>query len=129
MAFIDTSETIIGVAINQIDARYLQPGQPVELTFKFFPGAVYAGKVQSILQAVSSGQVAASGQAVTPKDVQAAPFVVRVKLDDDSVARQLPAGSAGDAAIFTDRIKAAHFIRKVLLRQTRDNQLCLAVLN
>jgi hypothetical protein len=29
----------------------------------------------------------------------------------------LPAGSAGDAAIFTDRVKAAHMIRKVLLRQ------------
>jgi RND family efflux transporter MFP subunit len=117
MAFIDTSETIIGVVIHQIDARYLRPGQPVELTFKFFPGRVYTGKVQSILQAVSSGQVSASGQAVTPKDVQAAPFVVRVKLDDDAIARQLPAGSAGDAAIFTDRVKAAHMIRKVILRQ------------
>ena len=29
----------------------------------------------------------------------------------------LPAGSAGAAAIFTDRVKAAHVIRKVLLRQ------------
>lgn len=117
MAFIDTSDTIIGVAIQQIDARYLAPGQPVELTFKFFPGKVFSGKVQSILQAVSSGQVAASGQAVTPKDVQAAPFVVRVKLDDAAIARELPAGSAGEAAIFTDRVRVAHFIRKVLLRQ------------
>ena len=65
--------------------------------------------MQSILQAVSSGQVAASGQAVTPKDVQAAPFVVRVKLDDESVAAELPAGSAGDAAIFTDRIQRRAF--------------------
>jgi RND family efflux transporter MFP subunit len=117
MAFIDTSETIIGVAIQQIDARYLQPGQPVELTFKFFPGQVYTGKVQSILQAVSSGQTAVSGQAVTPKAIEAAPFVVRVKLDDDVIASLLPAGAVGDAAIFTDRIKAAHLIRKVQLRQ------------
>ena len=41
MAFIDTSDTIIGVEIPQIDARYVEPGQPVELTFKFMPGAVY----------------------------------------------------------------------------------------
>lgn len=33
MAFIDTSDTIVGVEINQVDARYLAPGQPVELTF------------------------------------------------------------------------------------------------
>ena len=34
MAFIDTSDTIIGVEIAQNDARYIAPGQPVELTFK-----------------------------------------------------------------------------------------------
>ena len=38
MAFIDTSSTIIGVEINQIDARYVAPGQEVEVTFKFAPG-------------------------------------------------------------------------------------------
>lgn len=43
MAFIDTSETVIDVEINQIDARYLRPGQPVEVTFKFFPGRVFTG--------------------------------------------------------------------------------------
>jgi multidrug resistance efflux pump len=117
MAFIDTSETIIGVEIPQIDARYVTPGQDVEVTFKFMPGAVYSGKVESVLQAIATGQVQTSGAAVVPKTVQAAPFVVRVKLDDKEFARRLPAGSAGDAAIFTDRVKAAHVIRKVILRQ------------
>lgn len=117
MAFIDTSETVIGVEINQIDARYLAPGQPVEITFKMTPGTVQTGKVESILQAVSSGQVQTSGLAVTPRAVQAAPLVVRVTLDDGAFARALPAGSAGDAAIFTEHVKPAHVIRKVLLRQ------------
>ena len=87
------------------------------MTFKFMPGAVYSGKVESVLQAIATGQVQTSGAAVVPKTVQAAPFVVRVKLDDKEFARRLPAGSAGDAAIFTDRVKAAHVIRKVILRQ------------
>lgn len=117
MAFIDAAETIAGVEIPQIDARYLAPGQPVEMTFKFFPGKVYSGKVQSILQAVSTGQIAPSGLATTPKEVQAVPFVVRVTFDDAEIARRLPAGSVGDAAIFTDRVKVAHVIRKILLRQ------------
>lgn len=117
MAFIDTSETIIGIAINQNDARYVAPGQPVELTFKFFPGRIFSGKVQSVLQAVATGQVQASGSAVAPPSVQAVPFVVRVTMDDATAARALPAGAAGDAAIFTDRVKPAHMIRKVLLRQ------------
>lgn len=117
MAFIDTSDTIVGVQINQIDARYLAPGQPVELTFKMRPGTMQTGTVESILQAVSSGQVQTSGLAVAPRVVQAAPFVVRVRLDDEAFAKSLPAGSVGDAAIFTDRVKATHLVRKVLLRQ------------
>jgi RND family efflux transporter MFP subunit len=49
MAFIDTSETLIGVEISQNDARNIAPGQPVELTFKLVPGTVYAGKVETVL--------------------------------------------------------------------------------
>ena len=40
-----------------------------------------------------------------------------MSFDDAKFADRLPAGSAGDAAIFTDHVKAAHVIRKVLLRQ------------
>jgi RND family efflux transporter MFP subunit len=122
MAFINTSDTLIGVEISQNDARYIAPGQPAELTFKLRPGTIYAGKVESVLQAISTGQTQTSGLAVTPKGVQSMPFVVRVKLDDEDVSKRLPAGSAGTAAIFTEAVKATHIIRKVLLRQ-------LAILN
>jgi multidrug resistance efflux pump len=117
MAFIDMSDTIVGIAIQQIDARYIKRGQNVEVTFKFMPGKVLTGKVVAVLQAIATGQVQASGLAVTPKDVPSAPFVVRVKLDDADAARRLPAGSAGTAAIFTEHVKASHVIRRVLLRQ------------
>jgi multidrug resistance efflux pump len=117
MAFIDTSSTLIGVEIAQIDARYVAPGQDVEVTFKFLPGQVFTGKVETVLQAIATGQVQTSGFAVQSKAIEAAPFVARVKLDDTKLAESLPAGSAGVAAIFTDRVKAAHIIRKVLLRQ------------
>ncbi len=59
---------------------------------------------------------------MTPKAIESAPFVVRVKLDDDDVLKKLPAGSTGTGAIFTDAVKPTHIIRKVLLRQ-------LAILN
>lgn len=117
MAFIDTSDIIVGAAISQINARYVEPGQPAEVTFKFLPGQVYGGKVEGVLQAVATGQVQTSGLAVTSKEVASAPFVVRIRLDDAAIAARLPAGSTGDAAIFTDHVKVAHIIRKVLLRQ------------
>jgi RND family efflux transporter MFP subunit len=117
MAFIDTSSTIIGVEINQNDARYIAPGQEAEVTFKFAPGQIYKGKVESVLQAIATGQTQTSGTAVAPKTIEAAPFVVRVKLDDADVARNLPAGSAGTAAIYTDHLKPTHVVRRVILRQ------------
>jgi RND family efflux transporter MFP subunit len=117
MAFIDTSSTIIGVEINQIDARYIEPRQEVEVTFKFAPGRVFSGKVESILQAIAAGQVQTSGTAVASKTIEAAPFVVRVKLDDAEVARNLPAGATGTAAIYTDHMKPTHIVRRVILRQ------------
>ncbi|WFU54365.1 efflux RND transporter periplasmic adaptor subunit [Bradyrhizobium pachyrhizi] len=117
MAFIDTSNTIIGVEINQIDARYVAPGQEVEVTFKFAPGQIYSGKVESVLQAVATGQATTSGTAVAPKAIEAVPFVVRVKLDDAAFADRLPAGATGTAAIYTDRMKPTHIVRRVILRQ------------
>lgn len=117
MAFIDTSSTIGVVEIQQIDARYIEPGQTVELALKFLPGRILTGRVVAVLQAISTGQEAVSGQAANPRIVQAAPFVVRVALDDPAVAASLPAGSTGTAAIFTDHVHAAHLIRRVLLRQ------------
>jgi len=117
MAFIDTSEVVLGAEIAQVDARYIENGQKAEVTFKTFPGQVYTGRVETVLQAIATGQAAVSGLAVTPSEIQSAPFVVRIKLDDSALAARLPAGSTGVAAIFTDHVKASHVIRQVLLRQ------------
>ena len=117
MAFIDISDTIVGVEIQQINARYIEPEQNVELTFKFMPGQILTGRVETVLQAISTGQVQASGTAVTPKALEAAPFLVRVQLDDPDVAKNLPAGGAGTAAIFTSHIRPSHIVRRVILRQ------------
>ena len=45
------------------------------------------------------------------------PFVVRAKLDDADVARKLPAGAMGTAAIYTDHLRPTHVVRRVILRQ------------
>jgi hypothetical protein len=39
-----------------------------------------------------------------PKKVGSAPFVIRCKLDSGALARRLPAGSTGLAAIYSDRV-------------------------
>jgi hypothetical protein len=59
-----------------------------------------------------------SGTAVDPRAFTSAPFVLRVRLDDASLAQRLPSGSVGAAAVYTDHIIASHIIRQVILRQT-----------
>jgi RND family efflux transporter MFP subunit len=56
MAFIDTSSTLIGVELDQIDARYVAPGQAVEVTFKYLPGRVFTGKVETVLRRSRPGR-------------------------------------------------------------------------
>jgi multidrug resistance efflux pump len=117
MAFIDTSETIIVVEVPQIYARYIEPGQKVEIAFKVLPGTILTGKVETVLQAIAAGQVAPSGTAPPPREMSAAPFVMRIRLDDEGAAAQLPAGSVGTAAIYTAHVRVSHIIRQVILRQ------------
>jgi len=118
MAFIETDETLIGVQVQQIYARHVAPGQPVELAFKFLPGKVYGGRVVALLPAISSGQGQASGTAIQNINVQPTPFVVRIKLDDPTIAERLPAGTTGEAAIYTDSVTPTHIIRRVMIRMS-----------
>ena len=67
-------------------------------------GPDHAGKVETVLQAIATGQTQTSGTAVAPKEIEVAPFVVRVRLDDAELADRLPAGSTGTAAIFTEHV-------------------------
>ena len=93
MAFIDTSNTIIGVEINQIDARYVAPGQEVEVTFKFAPGQIYTGKVESVLQAIATGQTQTSGTAVAAEGDRGRALRRARQARRCRFRRRLPAGS------------------------------------
>ena len=117
MAFIDTTEAVTIVQVPQNYARYIEPGQKVEITFKLLPGQVFTGRVESVLQAIAPGQTAPSGSAAENRDLTPEPFVVRATLDDPTLEDRLPAGSVGSAAIYTEHVKLSHVIRQVILRQ------------
>ena len=92
MAFIDTSETIFGGGDSRRSTRAIsRSGSRSRSRSRPFPGEVYTGRVEAVLQAIATGQTQTGGLAVAPTEVAAAPFVVRFKLDDREVARA-PAG-------------------------------------
>ena len=115
MPFIDTSDAIVGAQIGQIYVRYIEPGQSADVTFKQFPGQVFKATVESVLPAISQGQVAVSGMSIQFQRVAAIPFIVKLKLEDPSVIAKLHAGAFGQVAIYTSSMQAAHVIRKVMI--------------
>jgi hypothetical protein len=68
-----------------------------------------------VLQAIATGLAQPGGLAVAPSEIRSAPFVVRIRLDDEELTRRLPAGSTGLAAIFTDPVKASPVIRQAAI--------------
>ncbi len=118
MAFIDTSETGLVGQIHQIYTRYIEPGQAAEVTFKTMPGKVFPATVVYFIPATAQGQGQSTGMAIQPTSTAPGPFSVRLRLDDPEVEANLPPGSVGSVAIYTSHVKAAHVIRKVMIRMT-----------
>lgn len=116
MIFIDTERKFIGVQVHQIFLRHIRPGQPVEIAFKTVPGRLFTGKVVSVIQVTTQAQAVAGGTLPSAVEVQPEPFYVRVELDGDPQLDQLPPGSVGTCAIYTDASALTHVIRKITLR-------------
>jgi RND family efflux transporter MFP subunit len=116
MTFIDTSRKVVGTQIHQIYLRHLKVGQPVEVAFKSIPGRVFHGKVDTIFQVASQGQVVTGGTVPQAQQIQAEPFFVRIELDDDPQVDQLQPGMVGTTAIYTQNASPTHIIRKVMIR-------------
>ena len=118
MAFIDTSETGVAVQIHQIYTRYIEPGQPAEVTFKTIPGKVFPATVVYLVPATAQGQAPVSGMAMQSISTAPGPFFVRLKLDNPELEASLMPGAVADVAIYTPHTKAAHLIRRVMIRMT-----------
>ena len=62
------------------------------------------------------GQFTASGSMIAAREIAATPFAVRLRLKNDDLMNTLPAGAVGSVAIYSDKGKATHIIRKVMIR-------------
>jgi len=116
MAFVEGSAPFYGAEIPQGYLRYVEPGQPVEIAFKMYPGRVFDAEVQYVVRASSTGQFGLSGFAPAPKQVQATPFWVRILPGEEMKELNLPIGATGSVAIYSDKGAPTHMIRKVVIR-------------
>ncbi len=117
MSFVEDNYQIIAL-YQQNELHQVQAGDAAEVALNTLPGQIIKAKVNSIVWGQGQGQLPTSG--VLPQTGAAPQFPNRfaVKLDveprDKSIF--LAAGAAGHAAIYSQRLKAIHIIRMVILR-------------
>ena len=116
MAFVETQNQFLGGQIFQNHLRYVEPGLPVEIALKMYPGRVFDAEVEYLLPVSPTGQFAPGGMAIAPREVPHTPFWVRIKPGEELAALDLPVGATGTVAIYTETGAPTHVIRKVIIR-------------
>jgi len=117
MTLVEATGTVIAL-YNQNELHQVEPGNEAEFALNTYPGRVIKGQVNSIVWAQGAGQVQAGGT-LPMTGVLTAPaqrFAVKFDVADKDKDLFLAAGTAGDAAIYTDHAAALHILRKVILR-------------
>ncbi|HEV3445630.1 MAG TPA: biotin/lipoyl-binding protein [Gemmataceae bacterium] len=118
--FISTADTAIAAAFPQNYLVNVKPDDDVELVLDPYPGRLFKGKVDTVIQATGEGQFNTSGN--IPYAAKIGSFgvlAVKIRLTGEDRATQLPLGAGGTVAIYTDKGKPVHVISKVTIRMKK----------
>ena len=117
MAFVSDESSDIVASFSQSAIRLVKVGDEVEIVFNTIPGKVFSGQIERVIKVSSQAQLTASSTlpAMTGVPVNDR-WGIRVTLDDEQQAKELPQGAAGTLAVYTSKGKAVHIISKVTLR-------------
>ena len=109
---------ILGASFPQNALQRIRAGDEAEIAFDAIPGRVFTSKVNVVSDAISQGQVQASGTLVNPEDRSQMPgrAVTRLEITEDISGYQLPPGSTAQVAVYSDHLTALAIIRRILLR-------------
>jgi len=118
--FIDTSDIFVAAVFPQNYLTNVEPGNDVELVLDPYPGRIFTAKVDAVIAASGGGQFAPSGTIPDAANIGSdGLYAVKIKFDDQAVARSLSLGSGGSAAIYTTHGKPVHIISKVVMRMKK----------
>lgn len=118
MIFINDSskDRALVAAFQQNALQRVRVGDEAEVLFKAIPGRVFKAKVGLVIDAIAAGQLQTTGTLVNVESLPADRALVRFDLVDDMSGYQVPLGSAGEAAIYTEHFHELSLLRKILLR-------------
>lgn len=117
MVFVKADGTKFAGAFPQNALQRIQPGQKAEIALQALPGRIVHGKVAYILEGMSQGQLQPSGTLINPESrAEPGRVVVVIDIEDDLSQYNLPPGSSGQTAVYSDHWVAFAIIRQVFLR-------------
>jgi multidrug resistance efflux pump len=119
LSLVSTDDWWVYGLFEQTRLGLVEPGDNVEIIFRFYPGRVFRGKVEHIVRAVGQGQLPINGMVtpVTPSQTDVQMFAVKIALDETSrQALPLNLGATGEMVILTRHVTPLHIIGRIVLR-------------
>jgi len=119
MVFVNTDmkDQALTAAFQQNALQRVKAGDEAEIAFDAVPGRVFKGKVRIVLDAIATGQMAATGTLVDfGARTEEGRAVAIIDLKEDISSYQIPLGAAAQVAIYTHHWHHVSMIRKILLR-------------
>ena len=119
MFFVNTGpqDRELGAAFQQNSLQRVKAGDDAEVAFDAVPGRVFKGKVHTVVDAISTGQLGTTVGLIEPETrTTAGRAVAIIDVSDEMRDYQIPLGSTAQVAIYTEHWHHLSLLRKVLLR-------------
>ncbi len=117
MTFVHEKDRFLLAGFQQNPLQNIKPGFEAEVIFIAVPGKVFAASVFGVGEIMAQGQLMPDGKLIKLEGITPPGRVlVRLNIEDDLSAYQLPVGVKAYVAVYSDTWKPVAMIRMVLLR-------------
>ena len=117
MTFVHDEDRFLLGGFQQNPLQNIQPGFKAEVIFIALPGKVFTATVEGMSDIMAQGQLMPDGKLLSVSGVTPPGRVlVKINIEDDLSAYQLPAGAKAYIAVYSDTWKPVAIIRQVILR-------------
>jgi multidrug resistance efflux pump len=117
MTFVNDQDRFLLGGFQQNPLQNIQPGFEAEVIFIALPGKVFSATVAGMSEIMGQGQLLPDDRLISVEGVtRPGRVLVRIDIEDDLSAYQLPAGAKAYIAVYSETWKPVAMIRKVILR-------------